>query len=88
MPGEEKRVSWHQDSSYWPLTPAKAVTDWLAIDDSDEDNGAVQVIPGLHQHGQIGFEDSGADENNVLNQTVREANASGEAPTSLVMKSG
>src|ERR1700733_14923121 len=21
MPGDGKRVSWHQDSSYWPLTP-------------------------------------------------------------------
>ena len=26
MPGDGKRVSWHQDASYWPLTPSKAVT--------------------------------------------------------------
>ena len=23
MPGDSKRVSWHQDASYWPLTPSK-----------------------------------------------------------------
>src|SRR5260370_532615 len=28
MPGDGKRVSWHQDSSYWPLTPSMAVTAW------------------------------------------------------------
>src|SRR5436190_19633253 len=26
MPGDGKRVSWHQDARYWPLTPSKAVT--------------------------------------------------------------
>src|ERR1700677_2306508 len=35
MPGDGKRVSWHQDASYWPLTPSKAVTVWLAIDDAN-----------------------------------------------------
>jgi len=23
LPGDGKRVSWHQDASYWPLTPSK-----------------------------------------------------------------
>ena len=32
MPGDGKTVSWHQDASYWPLTPSKTVTCWLAID--------------------------------------------------------
>ena len=39
MPGDVQRVSWHQDASYWPLTPSKVVTIWLAIDDVDEENG-------------------------------------------------
>jgi Phytanoyl-CoA dioxygenase (PhyH) len=26
MPGDGKRVSWHQDASYWPLTPSKTAT--------------------------------------------------------------
>ena len=32
LPGDGKSVSWHQDASYWPLTPSKTVTVWLAID--------------------------------------------------------
>ena len=30
LPGDGKRVSWHQDASYWPLTPSKVVSAWLA----------------------------------------------------------
>ena len=88
MPGESKRVSWHQDASYWPLTPSQTVTVWLAIDDADVENGAMQVVPGSHQHGQIDFASSADDENNVLNQTVQDALVYGEAPVALAMKAG
>jgi len=88
MPGDGKQVSWHQDASYWPLTPSKTVTVWLAIDDADIENGAMKVIPGSHRHGQIDFEQSTAAENNVLNQTVRTPESYGEAPVSLELKAG
>ena len=32
MPGDGKRVAWHQDASYWPLTPSGSLTVWLAVD--------------------------------------------------------
>ena len=88
MPGDGKQVSWHQDASYWPLTPSKTVTVWLAIDDADKENGAMQFIPGSHRHGQIGFEWSKAEENNVLNQSVQDAGQYGRAPVSVEMKAG
>src|SRR5260370_15884743 len=49
MPGDGKRVAWHQDSSYWPLTPSKAVTAWLAIDDAGVENACMRYIPGTHR---------------------------------------
>lgn len=88
MPGDGKRVSWHQDASYWPLTPSQTVTVWLAIDHADLENGAMQVIPGSHRHGQIVFEHSSPEESNVLNQTVHEVDQYGGAPVALVMKAG
>ena len=88
MPGDGKRVSWHQDASYWPLTPSKTVTVWLAIDDADEGNGAMQLIPGSHLHGQIDFQKSADDEQNVLNQTVDDARSYGDPPISVVLKAG
>src|SRR3954454_12323331 len=70
MPGDGKRVAWHQDSSYWPLTPTKAVTAWLAIDDADVENACMRYIPGSHHLGHLTYSLSENDEANVLNQTV------------------
>ena len=88
LPGDGKRVSWHQDSSYWPLSRSKVVSAWLAIDDATIRNGAMQVIPGSHKAAQIAFHDSEPEENNVLSQTVRDADHYGDAPVSLVLKAG
>jgi non-heme Fe2+,alpha-ketoglutarate-dependent halogenase len=70
MPGDGKRVSWHQDASYWPLTPSKTVTVWLAIDDASVENACMRYIPGSHWFGHLTYTLSEDDETNVLNQTV------------------
>jgi len=88
MPGDEKQVNWHQDASYWPLTPSKTVTVWLAIDDADVENGAMEVIPKSHLQGQIPFEKSSVEDKNVLNQSVRNVDAFDEAPVAFEMKAG
>ena len=88
LPGDGKRVSWHQDASYWPLTPSKVVSAWLAIDDTDVENGAMQVIPGSHKNAQVAFEKSSKTENNVLNQTVHHPEKYGDDPVLLKLKAG
>jgi len=45
----EKYVAWHQDTTYWGLEPPFAATLWIAIDDSDVENGCLRVIPGSHR---------------------------------------
>jgi non-heme Fe2+,alpha-ketoglutarate-dependent halogenase len=87
MPGDGKRVSWHQDSSYWPLTPSKAVTAWLAIDDASVENACMRFIPGTHHLGHLTYKLSENDEANVLNQTVVGAENLGE-PIDVELKSG
>jgi non-haem Fe2+, alpha-ketoglutarate-dependent halogenase len=87
-PGDDKQVIWHQDASYWPLTPSKVVTVWLAIDDVEEANGAMQFIPGSHRHGQIPFEYSTAEEKNVLGQAVRSPEEFGDPPVSVCLRAG
>jgi ectoine hydroxylase-related dioxygenase (phytanoyl-CoA dioxygenase family) len=47
----ERFVAWHQDVTYWGLEPPRAITAWIAIDDADEENGCMQVIPGSHRLG-------------------------------------
>lgn len=43
-------VPWHQDYSYWTRTaPARHITCNLMLDDSTEENGCLQFVPGSHR---------------------------------------
>jgi len=87
MPGDGKTVSWHQDASYWPLTPSKAVTVWLAIDDADRGNACMKYIPGTHTLGHLTYALTETDASNVLNQTVPEVEKYGD-PVYVELKAG
>ncbi len=42
-------VSWHQDLTYWGLTPEDVVTAWVALTPSTVESGCMRVIPGSHR---------------------------------------
>ena len=44
-------VFWHQDNAYWQCDPPNLVSIWIALDDADEENGCMNVIPGSHLEG-------------------------------------
>jgi predicted O-methyltransferase YrrM len=48
-------IPWHQDFSYWwSLTNApQQVSCLVAIDDADEENGCLRVLPGSHRRGLL-----------------------------------
>ncbi len=87
MPHDGKRVSWHQDASFWPMTPSKTVTVWLAIDDADVENACMRFVPGSHHYGHLTYHLSEETENNVLNQTVKNAEQFGD-PVDDVLQAG
>ena len=80
-----KIVPWHQDASFWGLRPARTVTVWLAIDDADEENSAMQWIPGSHDKGHLPLEDSGDDA--VFHIQTANADELGK-PVSDVLRAG
>ena len=47
----------HQDAPLWPiLAPMTEVSAWVALDDVDESNGCMSMVPGSHRWGdQIDF---------------------------------
>jgi ectoine hydroxylase-related dioxygenase (phytanoyl-CoA dioxygenase family) len=48
-PGDGKRVSWHQDLTYWGLEPTESVVSiWLALAPATVESGAMKMIPGSH----------------------------------------
>ena len=43
---------WHQDAPLWPvLRPMTEVSAWVALDDVDEANGCMSMVPGSHGWG-------------------------------------
>jgi non-heme Fe2+,alpha-ketoglutarate-dependent halogenase len=52
-PHSNSTVGWHQDTYYWPLEPKISTTIWVAFEDVDEQNAAMQVIPGSHKAGLL-----------------------------------
>ena len=43
------RTPWHQDGEYWLMQPLATCSVWIAVDESTEENGCLQVIPGSHR---------------------------------------
>jgi hypothetical protein len=87
MPGDGKAVAWHQDASYWPLSPSKAVTVWLAIDDADTENACMRFLAGSHHFGHLTYRPSDPGEHNVLNQTIDGVERFGQ-PVDVELKAG
>lgn len=56
-PQARTELPWHQDNGYAPTIPEQYVTCWLALDDADEDNGCLWVLPGSHHNGTVKHHD-------------------------------
>jgi ectoine hydroxylase-related dioxygenase (phytanoyl-CoA dioxygenase family) len=87
MPRDGKAVAWHQDASYWPLSPSNAVTVWLAIDAADRANACMRFLAGSHHFGHLTFRPSDPAEHNVLNQTIEDAERFG-TPVDVELQPG
>lgn len=87
MPDDGKVVHWHQDASYWPLSPSKTVTVWLAIDDADVENACMRYIPGSHHYGHLTYHLTEESPDAVLNQKVENAEEFGR-PVDVELKAG
>ena len=87
MPHDGKRVPWHQDSTYWPLSPTKTVTVWLAIDDADPENANMRFIPRSHLHGLIDY-DVTNEVDTVLDLAVKNPTSYGDAEVDVTLRAG
>lgn len=58
---------WHQDYPYW--RGRHKVSVWLALDDADERNGCMRVLPGSHRSERV--HDAGPTEAGTFGNSVR-----------------
>ena len=85
----KKFVAWHQDVTYWGLDPAEAHTAWVAIDDSDTENGCMRVIPGSHKNGIVTHGESEEGENLLsVNQEIPDELVDTSQAFDLELKAG
>jgi len=48
QPNNKQYISWHQDGHYFDLSKPNYVTAWIALSDSNAQNGCMRVIPRTH----------------------------------------
>jgi len=61
-------VAWHQDYSYWTRTkPVAHLTGWCSLDDSTQENGCLQYVPGSHRWGLLDKPELAGDMMGIMN---------------------
>ena len=86
-PFDGQPVLWHQDGSFWPLDPMEVSTLWLAVDDSDPENGCMRVVPGSHVLDLQAMQQR-TDVANVLSAEIDPALVDEAQAVDIVLKAG
>ena len=86
--GDGLPVAWHQDNTYWHTVQGTEVTTvWLAIDDTDQVNGCMQVIPCTHV-GCLEMDKVSTGEDDLLGLKVEVSSEMEKGAVCLGMKAG
>ena len=80
-------VSYHQDAKYIGLEPYNWVTAWVAITESNEENGCMRMWSGSHKE-NLKDHDQMFNEGNLLTRGQTINNVPKEKVKSLVLKAG
>ena len=62
-PGDQKFISWHQDSSHWGLETDNILTVWIALTPATRQNGCMQMLPGSQTTGTVEHHDTWGEKN-------------------------
>ena len=84
---EKGFVSFHQDAKYIGLEPHNWVTAWIAVTNSNEENGCMRMWPGSHKEDLKNHEQK-FDEDNLLTRGQTIANVPIEETEPIVLKAG
>jgi len=88
-PHSDNYVPWHQDATYFGLTPFEHVTAWVALTPSRPQSGCVRVIPGFHHKGQLAHFDDHSDPFTMLSRGQKLAdNIREDEAVDLVLEPG
>ncbi len=86
-PHEKGFVSYHQDAKYIGLEPYNWVTAWVAITDSNEENGCMRMWSGSHRD-DLKDHDQMFNEDNLLTRGQTVDNVPAEKVKPLILEAG
>jgi len=86
-PKEKGFVSFHQDAKYIGLEPHNWVTAWIAVTDTNEENGCMRMWSGSHKH-ELKYHNQKFDENNLLTRGQTIENVPYNETKPVILKSG
>ena len=86
-PNEHGFVSFHQDAKYIGLEPHNWVTAWIAVTDSNEENGCMRMWSGSHK-GELKNHVQKFDEDNLLTRGQTIKNVPIDKTDPIVLKAG
>ena len=84
---EKGFVSYHQDAKYIGLEPHNWVTAWVAITDSNEENGCMRMWSGSHKD-NLKDHDQKFNEGNLLTRGQTVKNVTKKKTTPLILNAG
>jgi len=86
-PNEKGFVSFHQDAKYIGLEPYNWVTAWVAITDTNEENGCMRMWSGSHKN-DLQYHNQKFDENNLLTRGQTVENVPMDETKPVILKAG
>ncbi len=86
-PNEKGFVSFHQDAKYIGLEPYNWVTAWVAITDTNEENGCMRMWSGSHKN-DLQYHNQKFDENNLLTRGQTVENVPMNETKPVILKAG
>ena len=86
-PNEKGFVSYHQDAKYIGLEPHNWVTAWVALTDSNENNGCMRMWSGSHKN-NLKKHDQKFNDGNLLTRGQTVKNVPKQKTTPLILEAG
>ena len=83
-----KRVPWHQDGRYWPIRPLASCSVWIAIDNSNTENGCLRIIPGSHKSRTLFKHENNPSDELVLSLELMQSEFDENTAVDIVLESG
>jgi len=79
---------WHQDGEYWPIRPLATCSVWLAVDESNTENGCLRIIKGSHKKQALLKHETNPAEDLTLNQELLKSEYDESQAVNLVLEKG